>query len=88
MSVKVGSGFYSTVYHVPCFSWPYAGFRAGRSARAGGAAHGVKSPFLRSVKSVLDSVFAALAAVLGVSKVKGVTWRASRGSLARKFRLF
>ncbi len=89
MSVKVGSGFYSAVYHVLCFSWPYAGFRAGGSARAGGAAHSAKSPFLRSVKSVLDSVFAALAALfLGVSEVKGVAWRASRGTLARNFRLF
>ena len=60
-----------------------------RSARAGGAAHGVKSPFLRSVKPLLDSVFAALAApFLGVSEVKGVAWRASRGILARKFRQF
>ncbi len=73
----------------PSASDAEAGFRAGRSARAGGAAHGVKSPFLRSVKPLLDSVFAALAApFLGVSEVKGVAWRASRGILARKFRQF
>ena len=76
MRVKVGSGIYSAAYQIPCFSRPYAGFRAGGSARAGAATHGARLPFLRSVKLVLDSVFAALAAVFG-----GITGQA--GCLAR-----
>lgn len=64
--------------------------RAGDAANDAfqGATRGVKSPFLRSVKPVLDLVFADLAALFGVSEVKGVAWRASRGILARNFRLF
>lgn len=84
MTTKAESGFYSAVYHIPCFSEPYAGFRAGRSARAAGPAHGTLPRFLRFVSSVFDSIFAVVRRRFwGMLRAGVAAWRTSECILAR-----